>query len=89
VTTTCRIPGNFMAEGRIFVHAAVASINPVVEHAIERDAVSFQVVDRSTGDGVRGEWGAEYPGVLRPMLEWTVRVQRVPEPQDHQLGSGV
>lgn len=72
VTATCSIPGNFLAEGQIFVLAAVASINPTVAHAIEPDAVSFQVVDRSEGDGVRGEWVGHYPGVVRPTMDWSV-----------------
>jgi hypothetical protein len=59
------------------VHASVRSINPVVVHLLERDAVSFQVVDRSQVDGVRGEWVGDYPGVVRPMLEWTVDVQPI------------
>jgi lipopolysaccharide transport system ATP-binding protein len=72
VRSTVRIPGNFLAEGRVIVTAAVSSINPTVVHAIERDAIAFQVVDRSTGDGVRAEWAEDWPGVVRPMLEWTV-----------------
>jgi lipopolysaccharide transport system ATP-binding protein len=72
IKATVRIPGNFLAEGRVIVTAAVSSMNPTVIHAIERDAVAFQVVDRSTGDGVRGEWPGDLPGVVRPMLDWTV-----------------
>jgi lipopolysaccharide transport system ATP-binding protein len=54
VRSTCTIPGNFFAEGRVIVRfAAVSSYNPTVAHAVERDAVSFEVVDRSAGDGVR------------------------------------
>ena len=78
ISATCRIPGNFLAEGRLFVLAAVASINPTVAHAVEPDAVSFQVVDRSEGDGVRGEWVGPYPGVIRPALVWTVKGQGAP-----------
>jgi lipopolysaccharide transport system ATP-binding protein len=72
VRSTVRIPGNFLAEGRLIVTAAVSSLNPTLVHAIERDAVAFQVVDRSEGDGVRGEWVGDLPGVVRPMLEWRV-----------------
>jgi lipopolysaccharide transport system ATP-binding protein len=72
VRARCRVPGNFFAEGRIFVQAAVCSYNPDQIHALERDAVSFQVVDHSTGDAVRGEYGGVWPGVLRPMLDWDV-----------------
>ena len=72
VRAKCRIPGNFLAEGRVQVLVAVSSYNPTVVHAREADAVAFQVVDRSKGDGVRGEYANEWPGVLRPMLDWSI-----------------
>ena len=72
VRATCRIPGNFLAEGRVYIRAAVSTYNPPVVHADEREAVSFQVVDRSTGDGVRGPFTGDWPGAVRPMLAWTV-----------------
>ena len=78
VRSRVRIPGNFLAEGRVIVTAAVSSMNPTVVHAIERDAIAFQVVDRSAGDGVRGEWVGDLPGVVRPMLDWTIEATPVP-----------
>ena len=72
VRATCWIPGNFLAEGRLIVWAAVSTYNPTVVHAQEQDAVAFHVVDRSAGDGVRGEYVGDWPGVVRPMLRWTV-----------------
>ena len=72
VRATCRVPGNFLAEGRVFVLAAVCSYDPATVHVIEQDAVSFQVIDRSQGDAVRGRWGGVWPGVMRPMMEWTI-----------------
>ena len=72
VRSVCRIPGNFLAEGRVIVTAAVSTYNPTHIHAIERDAIAFQVVDRSEGDAVRGDYANDWPGVLRPMLEWRV-----------------
>ncbi len=72
VRAVCRVPGNFLAEGQFFVLAAVCSYNPDVVHVLQRDVVSFQVADRSEGDGVRGEYGGVWPGVMRPMLEWRV-----------------
>jgi lipopolysaccharide transport system ATP-binding protein len=54
------------------VTAAVSTYNPTMVHAIERDAVAFNVVDRSEGDAVRGEFAHDWPGVVRPMLEWSV-----------------
>jgi lipopolysaccharide transport system ATP-binding protein len=71
VRSRCWVPGNFFAEGRVIVrYAAVSSYNPTLVHALERDAVSFQIVDKSEGDGVRGPYANEWPGVLRPMLDW-------------------
>jgi lipopolysaccharide transport system ATP-binding protein len=72
VRSVCHVPGNFLAEGRLYVSAGVATLEPPTRHVMERDAVSFQVVDRSQGDGVRGETLIDWPGVIRPMLDWDV-----------------
>jgi lipopolysaccharide transport system ATP-binding protein len=72
VRTRVQVPANFMAEGQVSVLAAVCSYNPDIVHVYERDVVSFQIVDRSEGDGVRGEYGGTWPGVVRPMLEWRI-----------------
>jgi lipopolysaccharide transport system ATP-binding protein len=82
VRATCWIPGNFLAEGRLHVLAAVTTYNPTVVHALEPDAVAFQVADRSTGDGVRGEYVGDWPGVVRPMLRWTVDTVTEEDPQE-------
>jgi lipopolysaccharide transport system ATP-binding protein len=75
VKVTCEIPGNFLAEGNFFVLAAIGSYNPNVVHALEQNVISFQVVDHSCGDGVRGEFaGSDWPGVIRPMLDWRVEL---------------
>jgi lipopolysaccharide transport system ATP-binding protein len=78
VRAAARIPGNFLSEGRVTVTVAVSSMNPTIVHALEWDAIAFQIVDRSEGDGVRGEYGTDWPGVVRPMLDWTVNWS--PEP---------
>jgi lipopolysaccharide transport system ATP-binding protein len=73
VTVICEIPGNYLAEGRFYVLAAVATYNPEKVHVLQRDAVSFQIVDNSWGDGVRGVYaGGDWPGVVRPILNWSV-----------------
>jgi lipopolysaccharide transport system ATP-binding protein len=76
VRSTMRIPGNFLAEGQFTVTVALSTYNPTVIHALEGDAVAFQVVDRSKGDGVRGEWANHYPGVVRPMLDWRIETRQ-------------
>jgi homopolymeric O-antigen transport system ATP-binding protein len=72
VRAVCRIPGNFLAEGRVNVSTYIATLDPLVNHATEVDAVSFQVVDRSTGEGTRGPYAGDWPGAVRPYLEWRV-----------------
>ncbi len=70
ITARCHIPGNLFAEGRIIVLAAVNTYNPAVIHAYVDEAVSFEVVDHSAGDGVRGPHIGPWPGLMRPWLEW-------------------
>jgi lipopolysaccharide transport system ATP-binding protein len=74
VRCTCKVPGNLLAEGRIFVTVALCNYNPDMVHGYGQDAVSFEIVDRSDGDAVRGPYTGEWPGVLRPMLEWETPV---------------
>lgn len=73
IRSTVTIPGDFLAEGRVIVTVAVSTMNPTIIHAIERDAIAFQVVDRSGGYGVRGDWVGDWPGVVRPMLKWAIK----------------
>lgn len=72
IRATCRIPGNFLAEGRVTLNVAVVTFNPFVGHAVELNAVAFLVVDRTEGAGARGSSTGKWPGVVRPMLDWTV-----------------
>lgn len=70
--STLHIPGHFFAEGQISVNLMLITIEPTFVHIHERDVVSFVVVDHTDGIGVRGEYAKEWPGVLRPMLNWTI-----------------
>lgn len=70
-TSTMWIPGNFLAEGTLIVGAALSTLDPVVVHFYEREAVAFQVIDSLDGDSVRGDYAGPYPGVVRPAMRWT------------------
>ena len=51
----------------------ISSLNPTVVHAMESDAVSFQVVDRTQGEGVRGRTGrATCPASCDRCSPWTI-----------------
>ena len=81
VTSTCLIPGNFLSEGRMRILVGLTTHNPADVYAIERDAVSFLVVDHTQGDGARGEYCGHFPGVVRPLLAWHVHY----EPSDKRV----
>jgi lipopolysaccharide transport system ATP-binding protein len=80
--STAWIPGNFLAEGTLTVDAAISTMDPVIVHVHERDAVAFQVVDSLDGDGARGDFAGHVPGVVRPLLRWTNEF--VANPQDQE-----
>ena len=67
------IPGNFLAEGTVFVDIAIITIEPTISQVFEQSIVGFQVVDSMDGDTHRGDWAGPQPGAVRPLLEWTTR----------------
>ncbi len=73
--STCWIPGNLLAEGRITVLALIGSLSPMIKHARERDAVAFQVRDALEDEDSRAGWGRAVPGVVRPALRWTMQYE--------------
>jgi lipopolysaccharide transport system ATP-binding protein len=67
------IPGNFLAEGMMFIGVAMVTLHPKIVHFYERDVVAFQVVDSTDGDSARGDWTGGLAGVVRPLLKWTTQ----------------
>jgi lipopolysaccharide transport system ATP-binding protein len=55
----------------VVVSAAISTMDPVVVHFFERDAVAFQVIDSLEGNSARGSFAGPIPGVVRPLLKWT------------------
>ena len=62
----CRIPGNFLNEGRYIITAIVGKV-PSRTIALEEDLLSFDVHD--TGE-MRKEFSGGWLGVIRPRLAW-------------------
>ncbi len=76
-TATAWVPGNFLSEGGFFVNAAMITMEPqTIRQFYEREAVSFQVIDRMEGDSARGDWAREVTGVVRPLLNWDTEFQK-------------
>jgi lipopolysaccharide transport system ATP-binding protein len=74
-TSTAWIPGNLLAEGRVFVAASMMTTHPDIPQFYERDAVAFQVIDSIDGDSARGDWAGPFDGVVRPLLKWGTHYQ--------------
>jgi lipopolysaccharide transport system ATP-binding protein len=64
------IPGNLLAEGTLFVHSNLVTLNPDTKQFKAPDAVAFQVIDSIDGDSARGDWAGHLGGVVRPLLQW-------------------
>jgi lipopolysaccharide transport system ATP-binding protein len=73
--TTAWIPGNFLNEGLVTVDAAVCSIDsPKLHHHVSvHEAAAFHVQDPLEGDSSRGTFTGQWRGVVRPLLDWSVR----------------
>jgi lipopolysaccharide transport system ATP-binding protein len=77
VKSRCLVPGNFLAEGTHNITAAIGTYNPNIVHVLERDVVSFVVVDNAETRSVRGDYaGGNWPGVIRPLLSWSVSIEK-------------
>lgn len=68
---TVWIPGNFLSEMNYICSVAIMSYDPFIIHFHELDAVSFSVFDTLDGTTARGVYGGEFPGLIRPILEWS------------------
>ena len=72
-TSTVHIPGNLLAEGMMFVNCNLLTLSPDSVQFIERSAVAFQVIDSIDGDTARGDYAKKFPGIVRPMLQWSTQ----------------
>jgi len=68
--STAHIPGNFFAEGRVTIGAAISTYRPFRVHLYEREVIGVHIVDSSDGDTARGDFVGHMPGVIRPLLAW-------------------
>jgi lipopolysaccharide transport system ATP-binding protein len=72
--STAWVPGNLLAEGTLFVGAAISTMDPVMVHFFERESVAFQVIDTLDGNSARGAYAGPMPGIVRPLLDWHTRL---------------
>lgn len=75
-SSVCRIPGNFLSAGTIFVKIAISTYDPFEVRFVVPDAVTFNVIDSSDGDTARGDYTGVLPGAVRPLLDWRTTVKK-------------
>lgn len=68
--STAWIPGNFLAEGMLFVDAGLWTLDPDIHQFFERQVVAFQVFETLESDTARGGWAGPMKGAVRPLLQW-------------------
>lgn len=66
------IPDNLLNEGMHFVTIALVTADPLIRHQVVENAVSFSVFEPANlaGDTARGRYARNFPGGLRPRLQW-------------------
>jgi lipopolysaccharide transport system ATP-binding protein len=68
--STTWIPGNFLAEGLLYITPAIRTLNPETRRLKVSEAVAFHVVDSLDGDSARIDTADRMSGVIRPLLQW-------------------
>ncbi len=68
--STMWIPGNFLAEGSVSVSMAILEQDPFFIHFHEQDVIAFRIVDPLDGNSARGTCTLNFPGIVRPLLNW-------------------
>lgn len=75
-SSTMWVPGNLLAEGCIIASVAIIEYDPFFIHFHEFDAVAFNIIDPMDGTSARGDYALDFPGAVRPILNWeTSKVQ--------------
>jgi lipopolysaccharide transport system ATP-binding protein len=70
---TVHIPANFLAEGLHQVSVAIMSYAPFITHFHEMEVISFVIMDLVEADNARGDYGGNFPGIIRPKLNWEMK----------------
>jgi len=64
------IPGNLLSEGSYSCSFAIMRYNPFHIEFHEMDVVGFNIIDEFGDKSVRGTYLGDFPGLVRPQLEW-------------------
>lgn len=67
---TVIIPGNLLSGGSYSCSFAIMRYNPFHIEFHEMDIVGFNIIDEFGDNTVRGSYSGNYPGLVRPELNW-------------------
>ena len=69
----CELPANFFSEGSYTVLVAIGHYNPNMVHILLDNLISFQILETYSGQTVRKNVGNEWPGIVRPFINWKIK----------------
>jgi len=76
---TMHVPGNFLQLDTYVLNFLLMSLEPVIKTEFyQLDAVCVHVVDRDSGPTAAGGFLGHFPGAVRPLLEWDMKVLSSP-----------
>jgi lipopolysaccharide transport system ATP-binding protein len=73
--TTVWIPENLLAEGYYTIGLGFLQHLPFKVYYHNRELIQFRVIDYIKGNSARGFYNAEFPGILRPKLQWETKLK--------------
>ncbi len=72
-SSTVWIPANFLPDGLFSVGILMFQPNPLVIHTSPLNVLFFRTTDDSGLDSARGIYHGDFPGIIRPKLEWETK----------------
>lgn len=72
-SSTVWIPANLLSDGLFSVGILMFQPNPLVIHASPLNVLYFRITDDSGLDSARGIYNGDFPGIIRPKLDWETK----------------
>jgi lipopolysaccharide transport system ATP-binding protein len=67
------IPGNLLNAGSYFISSAIFNHLENAVHFHEHQLLRFTIQEVFEEQTARGMSGGDFPGVIRPLLNWTIK----------------
>jgi lipopolysaccharide transport system ATP-binding protein len=71
-TSVVWIPANLLNSGTYYIGSAIFNHAENFIHFHEKDIVLFKVYDVPDQTTAKGSTGGDFPGVIRPLLDWSI-----------------